>query len=166
MMQNHVSTVIFSLSAAFLLSSLPIAKHALAYWPEWVALVAIYWCTSMPEKYGVGFAWGVGLLIDMLSGPLLGLNALMFTLLTYLLLGVNRFVENKTLLQQSLLVGVIFMPCLLLKLWTARILDVGAEDQQLWSVALVSALVWPWVYSVLTAMRQKSMRTGRNQAIF
>ncbi len=163
MMRSHFSTISFSLLVAFSLSLLPIAKQNTAYWPEWVALVVIYWCTTMPKRYSVGFAWAVGLLVDLLSGTLLGLNALMFTLLSYLLLSVNRFVENKTLLQQSLLIGVTLMPCLLLKLWGGQILNAPAENHQPWSVALLSALAWPWVYATLTALHQRSLYSGRNQ---
>ncbi len=163
MIRSHFSTITFSFLVAFPLSLLPIAKQNLAYWPEWVALVMIYWCTTMPKRYSVGFAWTVGLLLDLLSGTLLGLNALMFTLLSYLLLSVNRFVENKTLLQQSLLVGVTLMPSLLLRLWGGQILNVPAENHQLWSVALLSALVWPWVYATLTALHQRTVYSDRNQ---
>ena len=46
------------------------------YRPEWVPMVLIYWVMALPYRIGIGSAWIVGLVLDILEGSILGLNAM------------------------------------------------------------------------------------------
>src|SRR5262245_28102360 len=51
--------------------------------PEWITLVLIYWVFMHPQTVGVLTAFTVGLLVDILSGALLGQHALSFVAIAY-----------------------------------------------------------------------------------
>ena len=44
--------------------------------PAWVALVLVYWCMAAPDQVGVVAGWTTGLLLDVMTGTLLGQHAL------------------------------------------------------------------------------------------
>ena len=60
------------------LAKLPMPDWAELWRPSWVALVLIYWCIAVPERTGVIAGWVVGLLVDVMSGTLLGQHGLAF----------------------------------------------------------------------------------------
>ena len=44
--------------------------------PDWVALTIIYWSMLLPRDYSVGFAWVVGIIVDVAQGTLFGQHVL------------------------------------------------------------------------------------------
>ena len=62
--------IFFSLIAAALLNFLPTA-----HWPgvpDWVALVLCFWCVREFRRVGMGWAFVLGLLMDVADGAVLG----------------------------------------------------------------------------------------------
>ncbi|MCD8513982.1 MAG: rod shape-determining protein MreD [Nitrincola sp.] len=64
-----------------ILSQLPLPDFLMWYRPEWVALVLIYWVMMLPHRVGLMSAFFMGLLLDVIRGSVLGLNALSLTLI-------------------------------------------------------------------------------------
>jgi len=52
--------------------------------PLLVLLTLIYWNVALPDKVGIFEALLFGLILDLLNGSVLGLNGLMFVLITYI----------------------------------------------------------------------------------
>ena len=58
-----------------LLMILPLPDSLRFLRPEWVLITLIYWAMAVPRLVGVGFAWVVGLLMDVMMGGAIGLLA-------------------------------------------------------------------------------------------
>ena len=65
-----------SFVVSLMLTALPMPEWASLWRPAWVALVLIYWCMALPARSGVLVGWSVGLLLDVMTGTLLGQHAL------------------------------------------------------------------------------------------
>src|SRR5512142_1754731 len=65
-----------SIAFAFLLQLMPLPQVLLPLKPYWVGLVLVYWAIETPERIGLGFAFLIELAGDLLSGQLLGEQAL------------------------------------------------------------------------------------------
>ena len=66
--------------ALTLLMALWLAIVPLPVWAQWgrpelVAMVLVYWVIALPERVGIGIAWVVGLLQDIMQGSPLGQHA-------------------------------------------------------------------------------------------
>ena len=61
-----------SIIIALMLTILPLPLWAAWFRPEWLVLVAIYWSIALPHRFNIGVAWLLGLLLDALSGTILG----------------------------------------------------------------------------------------------
>jgi rod shape-determining protein MreD len=123
--------------------------------PLWLALVLTYWVLVQPHRVGMTTAWCLGLLADVLNGTLLGQNALILTVITFLVLSMHQRLRMFPVWQQGSVLLVIFGLAQLLQLWLNAL--GGSRPPTLMFVlpALVSALLWPWVSALLRLLQRR-----------
>ena len=80
-----------------------------AFSPEWTQLFLIYWIVALPMSVGLFTSWLVGLLIDVVLGSTLGVNALMYTIASYLIFKIHHIIRYITILQQSIIISIILL---------------------------------------------------------
>ena len=89
---------------ALALSQIPLPTF-LEWWrPEFVALSVIYWIMALPQRFGVGSAWIIGFMLDVLKGSVLGINALALTVIAFSTLLLHKRLRMYPLWQQGLVV--------------------------------------------------------------
>lgn len=154
--RSHATWVIaLSFMLAGCLAMLPMPEWSLAYRPEWVVVVLIYWVVALPHRVGLGVAWLVGFFLDVLEGSLLGMNALALTLVAYLVMNLYQRLRMFTLLQQSFTVLMLVGIYLLLCFWILTITDHNtAGTLSFLTGAVTSALVWPFIFVTLRHYRR------------
>ena len=74
-----------SIVIALLLGLLPLPGVLQPLRPYWLALIVAYWVLEAPERVGLGFAFAVGVLADLLYGGLLGEQALRLVIMAFIL---------------------------------------------------------------------------------
>lgn len=73
-----------SVVAALILAVVPLPESIVAFRPDWVAVVLLYWSLIEPRRYGLLSAFWLGIVLDSLSGSLLGQHSLALLLIVYL----------------------------------------------------------------------------------
>ena len=147
--------ILLSFYVAYLLALVPLPQWALPYRPEWVPMVLIYWIIVLPSRVGIGSAWCAGLLLDILEGTVLGLNALLMVVIAYFALSLHLRLRLFSNLQQSGLIFLLLVASLLLGRWLAAINGLTAPVGWLYLMAaLSSALIWPIIYWLLHWLRR------------
>lgn len=92
--------IFFSLLGAVTLNFLPTA-----HWPampDWVALVLCFWSVRESRRVGMGWAFILGLLMDVADGAVLGQHCFAYVLLAYVAASLARRLLWFPLLQQAL----------------------------------------------------------------
>ncbi len=148
-------TIALSVAVALVLTIIPLPEWGEALRPAWVALVVFYWVLALPERFNVGWAWLIGLLLDALTGSLLGTHALALLLVAVL---ANRWHLKMRMYppwQQSLGVGLALVLYSVLLFWIGGIAGHLTRPVVRFVPVAVSALIWPWVYAVLRHVRQR-----------
>lgn len=153
----HAIWVIFlSFFIAFLLAIVPFPEWAMNYRPEWVPMVLIYWVMALPYRVGIGSAWLVGLLLDILEGSILGLNALSLVVIAYVTLSLHLRLRMFSNLQQAglvlALVGINLMLCHWLQILSSQTV---ASNLMFLMAALTSAVIWPSLFQLLRQVRRR-----------
>jgi rod shape-determining protein MreD len=154
--KRHATWVIFlTFSIAYLLAIVPFPAWAMSYRPEWVPMVLIYWVMALPYRVGIGWAWVVGLLLDILEGSILGVNALSLVILAYVTLSLHQRMRMFTTFQQSglmlALIGLNVMICN----WLQIITDQTVSSNLIFLMASVtSAIIWPSLFQLLRQIRR------------
>ena len=154
--RSHSIWVIFlSFFIAYLLAIVPFPAWAMNYRPEWVPMVLIYWTMALPYRVGIGSAWVVGLVLDVLEGSTLGVNALALVIVAYVALSLHLRMRMFSTLQQSglvlALVGLNLMLCNWLQIVTGQSVS---SNLMFLMAALTSAVIWPSVFHLLRQIRR------------
>lgn len=145
----------FVLAAVFEVLVLP--EGLLKFRPEWLALILIYWLIRHPEQVGITTAVIFGLFMDVISGSVLGVHVLAYSVIAYLVLSMHQRLKMFPVIQQSFvvffLVGISLMIVYLL---SVMLNGAGGGLSYLW-LALTSAIAWPLVL-ILTDRLVLSLR--------
>lgn len=141
--------ILFTLFAAFVLTIIPLPAEVEPFRPEWVALAVIYWCMAQPLRVGVGVAWLLGMVLDIIQGTLLGQHALGMTLIAFLVVKFHQRIRAFPLWQQLMIVLTLIAIYKLLTLWIMGILGKTPDTWLYWASGLSSMLLWPWLSSIL-----------------
>jgi rod shape-determining protein MreD len=154
--RDHYAPIVLSLAAAMLLTIIPLPFVLLPLRPYWVALVLIFWCLETQDLISLGSTFLVGLLLDVLSGSLLGMHALSLVIMVYL---VKRFRARLRFFppwQQGLSVLVLLLNDRIIALWIIGLKGDVLPPLTFWLAPLVSTLLWPWVFLLLDRYRSLS----------
>ncbi len=153
--------IMLTLLAALLLNTVPLSGTALVLRPDFLALVILYWCIQEPRYVGVGVAWWLGLLMDVVDATLFGQHALAYAVLAYAAEYFRRRVLRFPLWQQAVQVAALL-------LFTAGLVllvrVVGGAPLPRWTYAapaLVGALLWPLLSVLLQRPQRPSRATQR-----
>ena len=123
--------------------------------PFWLALIVIYWTIEAPEHYGIGFAFLLGLLQDVLIGTVLGEHAFRLAIISFIVLRFRSRMRFFPMWQQALAVGALLLNDHIVVLLLRAIAGEFAIDWRYWLAPLVGAALWPWIFLLLDDLRSR-----------
>jgi rod shape-determining protein MreD len=147
---NGTVYIVLTLLCAMVLQLLPLPTVIELSRPEFVLMVLIYWSMALPNRIGVSAAWITGLFVDVLLGTPLGINALAYSLIVYVIARFYLQLRQYPYWQQAL---IIFALVLLSKL-VNLVMNTNVEGIYLLIPAIISALLWPFNYLLLRLVRR------------
>ncbi len=149
-----------SFAGGLVLSVTPMPEFMQYGRPLWLALLLTYWTLYLPHRVGMTTAWLLGLALDVLGGTLLGQNALVLALVSFLVQLLQPRLRMFHNWQQSLVLLVVLGLAQLVQLWLYVLAGHRPPPTLLFLLpALVSALLWPWLFVILRALRLR-LRVG------
>ena len=151
--RDRFSTVLVTLAAAFLLTLLPLPSALDVLRPYWVALVLLYWCLESQDRVSLGMAFGIGLLLDLLTGSLLGQHALSLVVMVYLATRFRARLRFFPPWQQALSVLALLVNDRIILLWIISLRGEPLPGIVFWAPAVVGTAIWPWLFLLLDRYR-------------
>lgn len=149
------SLLLLSIMAAVLLSLLPLPEILMPLKPYWVAMVLIYWTLETQDMISLGLAFLIGLVLDTLSGSLMGLHALSLVVMVFL---VQRFRSRLRFYppwQQALSVLGLLVNDRIILIWITVLLGEALPTWEYWLPPLVGMALWPWLFLLLDRIRAR-----------
>ncbi|MEM7053920.1 MAG: rod shape-determining protein MreD [Pseudomonadota bacterium] len=150
--------LIASLVLAYLLTLMPLPVWLDPARPYWVALVLIYWHLEADRLRHLGHAFALGILLDILTGSLLGRNALGLVIINFLLARFRSRIRFFPAWQQALVIGALLFNDRIVQLWIIGLLDRGWPSWSWWLPPLIGIMLWPWLFLALDAMRSRQRK--------
>jgi rod shape-determining protein MreD len=147
-----------SLIAALLLGLLPLTPALAPFRPYWLALVLAYWVLEEPERAGLGFAFLVGILADLVFGSLLGEQALRLAIMTFILQRFRARLRFFPLSQQALAIGGLLLNDRIVSGAVHVMLGTPALTALFWVAPLRGMLLWAPLFLLLDALRLRAWR--------
>ncbi len=147
--------ILLSFFIAYLLAIVPFPDWAMNYRPEWVPMVLIYWVMALPYRVGIGSAWVTGLVLDILEGSTLGLNAMSLVIVAYVTLSLHLRLRMFSYVQQAGLVLALVGLNLMITHWLQLLTNqTAATNLMFLMAALTSAVIWPSLFQLLRQVRR------------
>ena len=147
--------VVISFLLAFIVSMLPLPATLNLLRPVFVLLVLIYWVIALPHRYGIVTAFLVGLALDVMTGKMLGMNALLMSVIAYLSLRNYSLIRMFTRPMQAFYVFLMTGLALLGQIWIENAVHPVAIRSSYWLPALSSGAAWFIVFPLLRAYRRR-----------
>jgi len=144
-----------SLVLACLLQLMPLPELLLPFKPYWLGLVVIYWALEEPERLGLGRAFLLGLVGDVLQGDLLGDQALRLVALAFVVLRFRSRLRFFPMWQQSLAVLALLLNDRIFLLMIHAFAGDPLPAAAFWLAPLVGTLAWPWLFLLLDDLRAR-----------
>lgn len=112
------------------------------YRPDLLSLLLIFFVVYDPRRIHMEMAWLSGLIVDLLSGSPLGLNALSLALQVYLIASQFRRFGIFARWQQVIVVGLVNFLGQVFGFWVGHIIGQTAYEANFVDHTLTTALLW------------------------
>ncbi len=130
---------------ALVLAVIPLPGAVSPFRPDWVAVVLLYWTLIQPRRYGLLKALLLGIVLDALTGSLLGQHALALLVIVYLsqrlYLRVRAFPASQVATIVILLLALYELVLLVIDGFAGR--EVALVER--WGPVVTGGLLWLFV---------------------
>lgn len=145
-----ITTTVF---IAWILALVPLPELIAPFRPEWTLLVLAYWVMALPMRVGIVSCWLAGLGLDVLYGSILGQHAFALALIGWIVARSHLQVRVYPAWQQALVLLALVIIYEFVLFWTDGIAATSADLR--WEPILTTAVLWPWVFLTLRAVRRR-----------
>lgn len=147
--------IILSIVVAMMLTILPLPFWAEWVRPLWVPAVVFYWALALPERFSIGAAWCVGVLLDVLLGTVLGENALGLTVAVFVVSKLYTRIRLFPMWQQVGVIVLLSLCYLVLLFWMQGLMGQAPLSWQFWMPSITTGLLWPWIFILMRDYRRR-----------
>lgn len=143
-----------TLLLAFLLNLLPLGR--ITWMPDFLMVTVAFWSLHQPRYIGVFTAAIFGLLMDVHKSTLLGMHALVYACMAYLVYLLHRRLQLFGAFGQALQLAGVFLLVHAL-LWLLQLASGGHwPHASLLLAPLFETLLWPILYILLLAPQRRA----------
>ena len=152
----HPQPVIISMILALMLAIAPMPGWAEVFFSFLVTMTLIYWTMNLPRSYGVGWAWAIGLIMDVAQGTLLGQHALAMSLVVYVTVTFHLQMRQFPTLQLSLTVCALLALYQFILFWINGVAGVNTPAVTYWGPVVSGSLLWPLLTLLFGGVRYRA----------
>lgn len=152
-----------SLLVAMVVSMLPLGR--VAWMPDVLALVLVFWSVHQPLRVGMGAAFLFGIAMDVHQAALLGQHALAYTALSFFAITIHRRLLWFTVPSQAVQVLPLFAAAHAIEL-AIRMIAGGLWPGAISLLApVIESLLWPVVSVILLAPQRRAPDPDENRPL-
>lgn len=108
-----------------------------------------------PRVFGVGSAWILGILLDILQGDLLGQNALALAIMGYLTLRFHLQIRIFPLWQLTMTVFALLVVNGFILFWIDGVAGNPSAGFARWTQVLAGGIIWPPCMAIMDRIRDR-----------
>ena len=150
---NNFIIILLSFVISLLITTMTFSLGVFS--PDWIQLVLIYWLLAVPSVIGLIGAWFIGIIADVTLGSTLGMHALTYVGISFIIMQSYKFLRYLTVYQQAIIILIILILKYTILLWIDRLLDINDYTLAIYWTPLMSAILWPIVFYILRSIRRK-----------
>ncbi|MFV9997206.1 MAG: rod shape-determining protein MreD [Arsenophonus endosymbiont of Dermacentor nuttalli] len=140
---------------AIILEQMPWPEQFIYYRPTWLVLILVYWVMALPHWVSVGTGFFLGILMDLIQGSALGVQALSYSMICYLVSYKHQLLRNMALWQQSLVIAGLSVIMNFTIFWAEFLSSLVLFHPEIFWNCLINAILWPWMFLLLRKVRRQ-----------
>lgn len=153
----------FSLILALMIDMLPVGR--IAWMPDVLAVVIVFWAVHQPLRIGVVAAFLFGLAVDVHQTSLLGQHALAYTTLTYFAITIHRRLLWFKVPSQALQVLPLFAAAHAIELAIRMLAGGSFPGAPVVLAPVIEAALWPVVGVLLLLPQRRAPDPDENRPL-
>lgn len=135
---------------------LPLPEAVQGARPYLLAMLLAYWLMEAPLSIGLGTAFVVGLLADLISSSLLGEQALRLVIMAFLVQHFRARLRFFPLWQQALAIGLWLLNDRLIVALIHLIAGAPQAGWASWLSPFLGMVLWPWLFVLIDLARLRA----------
>lgn len=148
--------VSLSTLVALALMIVPVPQPLFYFWPDWIALVIVYWALYTPEKVGPVVGFIIGVLLEVLFVRKFGVEGLGLATLAFLVNYANQQLNVLSIWQQTIVIAMFIALFKLITGWLYGLVGDFTITFEYWYSLLGCILVWPFMCILLHELRRRT----------
>ena len=152
------AVAVTSLVFGVMLQIIPLPTTLGGMRPDWLLLILIYWCVTTPSYFGLSAAFGAGLILDTLTGALLGQHALAMLLAVYAALRFRLRIRVFPMAQMMLAILALVASYQFTLFWIDGVAGRSVETAARWQPLITGTAAWPLVFWLMNRARNDGMQ--------
>ncbi|MBR9814316.1 rod shape-determining protein MreD [bacterium] len=149
--------VAVSIFVAFALAIVVLPDAVAPLRPALVPMVAFYWIMHFPDRFGILLGCSLGLMLDVLTGSLLGSHVLALVLPCYCVARMARIFRFSPLWQQALMLLPLWALYAFVLFWIDGATGRNADALLRFGPLITTVLCWPLLAIILGTMVRQSV---------
>jgi len=145
-----------SLVLTLALSLVPLPQLISSFRPDWVAVVLLYWSLTAPRRFSLLTAFWMGIVLDTLSGSLLGQHALALLVIVYVAERLHLRIRVFPVSQLGLTVLALLGLYEFILFWIDGVAGRTVPLSERWGPPLAGTLVWLALLAVFDSGRREA----------
>ena len=145
-----------SLVLTLALSLVPLPHAVSSFRPDLVAVVLLYWSLSAPRRFSLLTAFWMGIVLDTLSGSLLGQHALALLVIVYIAERLHLRIRVFPMSQLGLVVLALLGLYEFILFWIDGVAGRTVPVSERWGPPLAGTLVWLVLLAVFAGGRREA----------
>ena len=152
-----------SLLLAVAINMVPLGR--VAWMPDVLALVLVFWSVHQPQRIGIGAAFLFGLVMDVHQAALLGQHALAYTILSFFAITMHRRLLWFTVPSQAVQVLPLFFAAHAIELALRMMGGAPFPGLGVLVAPVIESLLWPVVSVILLAPQRRAPDPDENRPL-
>jgi rod shape-determining protein MreD len=145
-----------SLVLTLALSLVPLPHLISSFRPDWVAVVLLYWSLTAPRRFSLLTAFWTGIVLDTLTGSLLGQHALALLVIVYIAERLHLRIRVFPVSQLGLTVLALLGLYEFILFWIDGVAGRTVPLSERWGPPLAGTLVWLALLAVFDSGRREA----------
>ena len=146
--------VSISVFIALVLTAMQLPDWLFYFWPDWIAVVVVYWALVIPQRIGPFVGFIIGTLLEVLFVRKFGVHGLGLATLAFIVNATNQQLRALSIWQQMVLIGVFIGFFKLLTGWLSGLVSGFTITTEYWYSVLGSLVIWPFAFILLEELRR------------
>lgn len=153
-----LSFILFTFALALTVALIPWGPTLRAILPDFVALLLFYWCMYQSRRVGVGWAFWLGIVLDIADGNVFGQHGIAYCLTAWAVLVRHRQLGMFPLWQQALYIGPLLLVNQLIMLLVRLATGSAFPGWIIFVGALSGTVCWPLLCQLLQLQQRAHKR--------